>query len=240
MAIFASPTAPTSGSAASTVKESSRRSGGLGGVRKEGRQRTRNGSAPAESEWDTAFDSHGDLYIADTGNHRVRRVDPTGVITSVAGNGDIGLGGDGGKATSASLEAPSGVAVDSQGNLYIVDPNDSTVREVDPAGVIRTVAAPRRSGSRAMEDPAKSASLESMVSVAVDDADNVYLLEPHDARVRRIDGNGIITTIAGNGSRTDSESHDTGEIFLGPQRGGGSLAQSRIRGGHAPQPDSAD
>jgi len=85
-------------------------------------------------------DSSGNLYIADRWNYRVRRVDPAGVITTVAGTGALGYGGDSGPATSAHLADPTGVTVDAAGNLYIADTDNHRVRSVDPAGVITTVA----------------------------------------------------------------------------------------------------
>ncbi|MBK8125111.1 MAG: hypothetical protein IPK56_00080 [Elusimicrobia bacterium] len=93
-----------------------------------------------------AVDAGGNLYIADTGNHRVRRVDADGVITTVAGNGNGAYAGDNGPATQANLNHPMGVAVDAEGNLYIADTDNHRVRKVDVEGVITTVAGERQSG----------------------------------------------------------------------------------------------
>ena len=87
-----------------------------------------------------AVDGAGNLFIADFGNRRIRKVDPSGIITTVAGNGTTGFSGDGGAATSASLGGPHGVAADSAGNLFIADGNIQRIRKVDTSGTITTVA----------------------------------------------------------------------------------------------------
>ena len=87
-----------------------------------------------------AVDAEGNLYIADTDNNRIRKVTTAGVIVTVAGNGLAGAGGDGGQAIFASLNSPSGVAVDAAGNLYIADTGNHRIRKVTPAGIITTVA----------------------------------------------------------------------------------------------------
>jgi len=100
-------------------------------------------------------DGSGNLYIADRSNHRVRRVDPAGVITTVAGTGGRGYGGDGGPAASAQLDTPSGVAVDGSGNLYVADYSNHRVRKVDLAGVITTVAGTGGGGLRRGRRPGR-------------------------------------------------------------------------------------
>ena len=138
----------------------------------------------------------GALYIADTTNQRIRRVDASGVITTIAGTGMNGFAGDGGAAIDAELSSPIGVAVDAAGNVYIADGNH--VRRVDGGGTITTVAG-GGSGARGDGGPATAATLEAS-AVAVDAAGNLYIADPSDARVRRVDAAGIITTFAGGGS----------------------------------------
>ena len=87
-----------------------------------------------------ALDGAGNLFIADTRNDRIRKVDAAGMITTVAGSGESGFGGDGGPATAALLDFPSGVAVDGAGNLFIADARNDRIRKVDAAGMITTVA----------------------------------------------------------------------------------------------------
>jgi len=146
-------------------------------------------SAQLYSPSGAAVDAAGDLYIADTNNHRVRKVS-NGVITTVAGTGTVGFGGDNGLATSAQLGYPQGVAVDSAGNLYIAD--NGSVRKVSN-GVITTVAG----GGDVFGDngPATSA-LVAPAGVAVDVAGNLYIADPTDQCIRKVSG-GVITTVAG-------------------------------------------
>jgi uncharacterized protein (TIGR03437 family) len=145
-----------------------------------------------------AVDSAGDLYIADTYNQRVRKVS-NGVITTVAGTGTHGpSSGDNSPATSASLFSPTGVAVDSAGNLYIADTGNSRVRKVSN-GVITTVAGNGGYGFSGDNVPAASAQLFNPEGVAVDSAGNLYIADSRDNRIRKV-SNGVITTVAGNGT----------------------------------------
>ena len=144
----------------------------------------------------TAVDAAGNLYIADTDNHRVRRVTPGGIVTTVAGNGGIFHSGDGGPATAATLYRPSSVAVDGGGNLYIADTMNNRVRLVTPAGLISTFAGGGTSPANGIA--AASAQLLLPSAVALDAAGNLYLADATN-RVRRVVG-GILTTIAGTGA----------------------------------------
>ncbi len=152
-------------------------------------------SAQLDGVAGVAVDSAGNLYIADVNNNRIREVS-NGVITTVVGNGTAGFGGDNGPAISAELNHPSGVAVDSAGNLYIADQNNFRVREVS-SGVITTVAGNGGVGSTGDNGPATAASMWPN-SVALDSAGNLYIGDNHDA-VRRV-SKGVITTVAGNGT----------------------------------------
>jgi len=141
-----------------------------------------------------AVDSSGDLYIADTGNGRIRKVSG-GVITTVAGNGTCCFGGDNGPATSAQVGA-GGVAVDSAGNLYIAD--YARIRKVSN-GVITTVAGNEIPGFSGDGGLATSAQLNGPVGVAVDSAGNLYIADLDNYRVRKV-SHGVITTVVGNGT----------------------------------------
>ncbi|MHB8377095.1 MAG: NHL repeat-containing protein, partial [Dehalococcoidia bacterium] len=144
-----------------------------------------------------ALDSAGSLYIADASNCRVRKV-TGGIISTAAGNGFCGFyGGDGGPATSALLSGPSGVAVDSAGDLYIADSGNCRVRKV-AAGIISTVAGNGTCTYAGDGGPATSASL-SPYGVAVDSAGNLYIADWANCRVRKVAGS-IISTVAGNGT----------------------------------------
>ena len=141
------------------------------------------------------MDSAGNLYICDTGNDRIRRV-ANGVITTVAGNGTAGFSGDNGPAASAQLSNPNGIAVDSAGNLYIADYGNNRIRKVSN-GVITTVAGNGTYGSIGDNGPATSAQLAGPIGVAVDSAGNLYIAD--NGRVHKV-SNGVIATVAGNGS----------------------------------------
>ena len=145
-----------------------------------------------------AVDSAGNLYIADTLNNRIRKVS-NGVITTVAGNGTQGSSGDNGPATSAQLNYPGGIAVDSAGNLYIADSGNERIRKVSN-GVITTVAGNGAAGFSGDSGPAISARLSSPIGVAVDSAGNLYVDDYNNQRIRKV-ANGVITTVAGNGTQ---------------------------------------
>ena len=147
-----------------------------------------------------AFDGSGNLYIADTGNHRVRRVDVTGTITTVAGTGEKGYDGDDKPATSARLNTPSGVAVDGAGNVYIADTGNRRIRRVDTSGRITTVAGTGGYGYDGDDKPATEAALADPNAVAADASGNVYIADTYNNRIRRVDTTGRITTVAGTGN----------------------------------------
>jgi hypothetical protein len=158
-----------------------------------------------------AVDTHGNLFIADSENERIRRVDAvTGIITTVAGSGQpgkiyipSGYSGDGGPATSATFNFPVGVALDSQGNLFIVDSYNERIRRVDAVtGIITTVAGNWPAGYAGDGGAATNASLClcRFGGVALDTQDNLFIADTGNNRVRRVDATtGIITTVAGNG-----------------------------------------
>jgi uncharacterized protein (TIGR03437 family) len=149
-----------------------------------------------------AVDGAGNVYIADTQNVRIRKVDTSGNISTVAGNGAIGYSGDGGPAVNAALFYPMGVAVDAAGNIYIADQNAYVVRKVNKAGIISTVAGNGAFGFSGDGGPATSAELSGVYSVAVDSAGDVYIADFGNHRVRKVDASGTITTVAGDGGAT--------------------------------------
>ncbi len=144
-----------------------------------------------------AVDSAGNLYIADTVNNRVRKVSG-GNISTVAGSGTAGFGGDGGGAGSAQLNLPFGVAVDASGNLYIAEFGNNRVRKVS-GGNISTLAGNGISGYGGDGSQAAAASLNGPRGVAVDSLGNVYIADTANNRVRQVAPNGVIATVAGNG-----------------------------------------
>jgi len=149
-----------------------------------------------------ATDAAGHLFFADFTAHRVRRVDAsTGVITTLAGTGGPGYGGDGGSARSASLSSPAGVAIDGRGNVYVADRDNHRIRRIDTAGVITTVAGNGTQSYGGDGGPAVLASLSLPISVAADASGNLAIADQGNNRVRRVDAaTGVITTIAGDGA----------------------------------------
>ena len=147
-----------------------------------------------------AVDSAGNLFIADYGNHRIRKVATDGIITTVAGNGSIGYSGDGGPAASAQLSYLSGLAVDAAGNLYLAEYANNRIRKVATNGIITTIAGNGAGGYSGDGGPAMSAQLLYPLGAAVDSAGNLYIADWGNGRIRKVTTGGIITTIAGNGS----------------------------------------
>ncbi len=146
-----------------------------------------------------AIDASGNVYVADQGNSRIRKVGTNGVVTTVAGNGNPGYSGDGGPATNASLNQPAGVALDARGNLFIEDYENHCVRKVDLLGIITTVAGNGLPGNSGDGGPATNASLWFPDGVVVDGAGNIFISDQLNDCVRKVGTNGIITTVAGNG-----------------------------------------
>lgn len=147
-----------------------------------------------------AVDTSGNLYIADRNNSRVRKVSPGGVITTVAGNGIYGYSGDGGAATSATINSPKSVAIDALGNLYITDSGNSRIRRVSAAGIITTVAGNGTAGYSGDGGAATNAAINNPFGIVVDLAGNLYFADAFNNCIRKVATNGIITTLAGNGS----------------------------------------
>ena len=144
----------------------------------------------------------GSLIVADTGNHRIRRIDPGGVISTIAGTGRRGFSGDGGVATAADLDDPRGLARAADGTLYVAGGEGVPlpyVRRIDPAGIITTVAGGRLAGYSGDGGPATAAALNSPRSIALWGTD-LYIADSDNSRIRHVDlGTGIIDTVVGTG-----------------------------------------
>ena len=158
-------------------------------------------SAELKIPFGVAVDSAGNAYIADAQNNRIRRVSTTGIITTVAGNGSAGSAGDGGPAVSASLNNPTGVAIDATGNLYIADQYNNKIRVVNIAGLISTFAGNGTVGNGGDGGPATAAALYYPGGVALDGLGSMYIADTNNHRIRKVNiSTGTITTIAGSGS----------------------------------------
>ena len=145
-----------------------------------------------------ALDGAGNLYIADRDNYRIRKVGSSGNISTVAGDGTLGVGGDGGAATAAQVFSPSAVALDGAGNLYIA--TDHRIRKVNAAGVITTVAGNGTRGYGGDGGAATAAQLNLPLGVALDGAGNLYIADAFNNRIRKVNAAGVISTVAGDGT----------------------------------------
>ncbi len=173
-------------------------------------------SAPLNAPSFVALDSAGSVYFPH-GSTRIRKVDAGGTISTVAGNGTEGNSGDGGPAISAELNYPTGIAVDSAGNLYTVIYMGPRVRRVDGSGTISTVAGDGSWGASGDGGPATSAQLNYPQGMAVDSAGNLYIADAGNHRIRKVDiGSGTISTVAGTGTP-------------GPAGDGGPAAAAQLR-----------
>jgi streptogramin lyase len=158
-----------------------------------------------------AFDSNGNLYIADRNSHRILKMDKTTEMMSVfAGDGSASTTpktGDGGLATDAKLKEPCGITIDSQDNIYVVESIHGTVRKIDKASnIITTVAGSGIAGYSGDGGQASLANLSSPENVVVDSSGNIYIADSFNQRVRKVDQSGIISTIAGNDGGCSNES----------------------------------
>ena len=146
------------------------------------------------------LDASGNLFVADSYNNVIRKVTPSGNIITVAGNGCSGYSGDGGPATNASLAAPAGIAVDASGDLFIADANNQRIREVTPNGLITTVAGNGAASCAGDGGAATNATLSFPSDIAVDAFGDLFIATPRDQRIREVTTDGLITTVAGNGT----------------------------------------
>jgi len=192
-------------------------------------------SAGFVQPWAAATDRFGNLYIVDFWGARVRKVNTAGVISTFAGNGSSGYGGDGGAATMAQLEYPTGIATDTAGNIYIV--NENSIRKVNSLGMISTVAGSATAGFSGDGGLATAALLNISYGIAADNSGNIYIADQANNRIRKVNAAGIISTIAGNGilgfggdggQATDAELNqpegiavdDTGNVYIGDRDNG--------------------
>ena len=148
----------------------------------------------------TILDAHGNLFISDFGSYRILKVDTNGILTIVAGNGSGGYSGDGGAATNARIYNPTGIALDTFGDLFIVDQLSNRVRKVGTNGIITTVVGTGNNGYSGDGSAAIQAKLSGPYDVTFDATGNLFISDSGNSRIRKVDTNGIITTVAGNGS----------------------------------------
>ncbi len=156
-------------------------------------------TAASTSPSSAAIDTLGNLYLADGACVCIRKVDISGIITTIAGNGTSGYSGDGGPATAALLSGPAGIKTDKQGNIFIADVNSAVIRKINSSGIISTIAGIGTSGFSGDGGPATAAKFNGPQGLAVDDIGNIFIADFSNNRVRKVDRAGIITKIAGSG-----------------------------------------
>jgi len=183
-------------------------------------------NAELNQPYDVALDASGNIYIADNINNVIRRVGTNGIITTVAGSGTSGFSGDGGAATNAELNSPTGVTIDQKGNLIIADFQNNVVRRVGTNGVITTVAGNGTGGYSGDGGAATNAELNWPGGVTVDGTGNLYIADFQNNAIRKVGTDGIITTVAGNGMQgytgdgdeaTNSELYNPTGVTLDPR-----------------------
>ena len=163
------------------------------------------------------FDNYGNLFVTDANNNRIRKIDTSGIITTIVGNGTAGSSGDGGMANAAECEPVFNVCIDAVSNLYFIDNKNATIRKVNTSGVISTIAG-NSTGMWAYagdEVPALGAPMAPL-ALAFDKNGLLTIADGENERIRRIDNSGIIHTIAGNGTQGDSGdggSADSAELY---------------------------
>jgi len=174
-----------------------------------------------------AIDAAGNIYIADTVNQVIRKVRASdGIITTVAGNGVQGYGGDNGPALQASFNTPTGVAVDAQGNLYIADKDNDRIRKVSAAnGIITTVAGSSVVGFSGDNGPATSAKLCRPYAMTLDGSGNMFIADSGNFRIRKVTSGGTISTVAGSGSATGATCNGLDGTYSGD---GGNATSARL------------
>ncbi len=161
-------------------------------------------------------DKNHNIYFSDAGNYRIRKINTSGVITTIAGNGLIGYDGDNGPATSAKIRLPYGVFVDDTGNVYFAQIHNSCIRKISTSGIITTVVGTGVWGFAGDNGPATSAVLKNPTDVFLDSLGNMYIADADNNRIRKVDTAGIITTIAGGGSVLGDGGPATSAQLMGP------------------------
>ena len=148
-----------------------------------------------------AIDEKGNIYVSDSGSSKIRKIDVIGNVSTIAGNGDFEDSGDGGPAILAGIRSPGGLAFSPSGELYVAEERTHRIRKIDKEGNIQLVAGTGVAGFSGDGGPAAQAQLNNPCRIAFDSKGNLYLTDRMNNRIRKIDINGIITTVAGIGHK---------------------------------------
>ncbi len=160
-----------------------------------------------------ATDIQGNVYVAEFNNNLIRKITPAGVVTTLAGSASSGS--TNGMGTAASFSAPSGVTVDTSGNVYVADSFNQMIRKITPAGLVSTLAGSTTPGST--DATGTAASFRGPLGVAVDTSGNVYVADSGNLSIRKITPAGVVTTLAGSGSHGSTNGIGTAASFTGPR-----------------------
>ncbi len=171
-----------------------------------------NTAASFADPYGVAVDSAGNVYVADSWNHKIRKITADGMVTTLAGNGAVGSAD--GTGTAASFNFPEGVAVDLAGNVYVADSGNNIIRKITATGVVTTLAGNGSFGST--DGTGSAASFYSPSSVAVDLTGNVYVADTSNSKIRKITSDGVVTTLAGSGSFGSADGTGKAASFADP------------------------
>ncbi len=193
--------------------------GGSGGYNGDGGQAT---AAQLNTCTDMTFDAAGNMYIADYTGQRIRKVNTSGVISTIAGTGTVGYSGDNGPATAALLNYPYGIAINSAGEIFFSDRYNNRIRKIDVSGIITTIAGTGAATYTGDNGPATAATVNNCYKVNLDAAGNIYIADFGNSVIRKIDLSGTITTIAGStggyggdgGPATSAKLSQPGGVFV--------------------------
>lgn len=170
-------------------------------------------AASFNSPYGIAVDGIGNVYVGDRGNHKIRKISPDGVVSTLAGSGVSGAAD--GTGAAASLAQPAGVAVDVDGNVYVTEITGHRVRRITPAGVVSTLAGSGAQGSA--DGTGTAASFNGPEGVALDGRGNVLVADTGNHKIRRITPAGVVSTLAGSGVQGNAEGDAAAASFNGPK-----------------------
>jgi len=159
---------------------------------------------------DVAVDSSGNIYVADKNNNKIRKITPAGVVTTLAGSADNSSGSVDGTGTAASFNFPSGLALDSSGNIYVADYSNNKIRKVTPAGVVTTLAGSTDNSSGSADGTGSAAKFNGPSGVALDSSGNIYVADLKNQKIRKITPAGVVTTLAGSADNSSGSVDGTG------------------------------